>query len=109
MGIISFRKYVLIAVIVAVAVFILGAAFGNGIASGLEQLKVAAMRAGMASTIASVVIEPLKAAFTGGIIGAILAGIMWPFAALWLFFVFLMFFFAALGSGFNQAANTIRS
>ncbi|MCU0511915.1 MAG: hypothetical protein MUE40_05015 [Anaerolineae bacterium] len=105
---IKFRTYVVIAVVVAVVVFLIGQAFGTGIDQGLRQLNGAARAVGMSAGIADLVTQPLRAMVTGGLPAAVMAGVLWPFAALWLFLMVLQFFFAVFGNGFSQAAGTIR-
>jgi hypothetical protein len=108
-GIFRFRNYLIISILASLVVFIIGQAAGPQISAGLTTLKGAAMGVGMSNSLASIVTEPLRAAFTGGVPAALIAGFLWPISGLWLVFIFLLFFFATLGSGFDTAAGTIRS
>jgi hypothetical protein len=108
-SVLKVKNYLIISVLSSLGIFIISLGLHSQIDLALTQLRSGAVMAGMSYNIANVVTEPLRAAFTNGLPGAIVAGFLWPVSALWLILIFLLFFYATLGSGFGQAATTISS
>lgn len=88
MGIISFRTYLGIAVLFALVFAGLGYAFGEDIYSWAARQDAKSARAGI-EWMGTLVMEPVKFTFDPDLWpgGAIVAGLLWPFAILWMFMI----------------------
>jgi hypothetical protein len=88
MDIMSRQTYLIIAAGVAVVVFLVGTFFGQTIAPWVGALPAYAV--GGWANLAAIIIEPVKFAMLNPLLGAIIIGLLWPFAALDLFLVILV-------------------
>jgi hypothetical protein len=110
-GLIHWRTYVLIALGVAGLIFFLGSVTpiaDQYIIPSVVSMGNRAVSVGMARPIADLIVQPVVAALDNGPIAALIAGILWPFIALWVLLLVLLFFFSVIGSSFDRAADTIR-
>jgi hypothetical protein len=107
-GMLNWKWYVGIGIVAAVLFYVIGLVDTGFIEQNLLNLRRTAISVGMAPGIADVVVQPVIAVFNNGIVGAVIGGVLWPFSFLWLLLVTMLFFFTVLGSGFSQAADTIR-
>ncbi len=108
-GLLSLRNYLIISAVVAGIIYLLQLVAGTFLSNGMRSLNLAARGAGMAAALADAITEPIRIVFTpNSPLGAIAGGVLWPMLALWIMLALAVFFFAILGRGFNQAANTIR-
>jgi len=87
-GLISRRNYLIIAVGVAIVLFLVGTFLGQQIASGVDALpnSVSPDMSGLARAI----IEPIKFVMLNPIVGGIIAGLFWPVVLLWIVLILLL-------------------
>lgn len=103
----SFRTYLIIGVIVAVVLYILDLLIGDAMIGFIENFRVQAISAGMAPVIADTIAQPLKLIFSQDLIGALVAGALWPFAGIWLLLLIVLVVYGAIVPGINAAGQPI--
>jgi hypothetical protein len=107
-GMLNWKWYLGISIVSTAIFYLIGLVDTGFIKQSMLQLRGAAIGAGMSGGIADVIVQPVIAIFDNDLPGALLAGFLWPFSLLWMLFTAVLFFYSVLGSGFGQAADTIR-
>lgn len=105
MGIISFRMYIAIGVIVGIVVYLIGLVGGSQVVQFFSQLQSNSLANGVDPAIANLVLGPFIFVFSEPIFGAILTGVLWPLILVWLVLLFLLMILSAFSAGYNSAAT----
>lgn len=109
LGAMNFRTYIVVTVVVAASLALIGWLVGESIITFFDQMRADAVSVGLAPGLADLIVEPMKFIFQpDSLIGAILAALLWPLAALWTLLFILMAVFSFVSPGVNTAADTIR-
>lgn len=103
----SLKTYLIIAVGVTATFYLLGLLAGTGLISVVRQFQSAALGGGMSPEIGRLVIDPITWALSGDIFAALVVGLLWPLALVWVLLFFLVAIFAFLGPGVGAARSTI--
>ena len=104
LGAINARAYIIIAFITAAALYAIQL-FDNGWTGNFIQDQATAASAVLPNSIVALISGPLTWAFTSPI-GAIITGIFWPFAFLWIFLFVVMQVFAFIAPGLSNVQST---
>ena len=104
-GLISFRAYIAVGVVVGIIIYLVGLVAGPQVAQFFSQLQANAIANGVDPTITTLVMGPFIFAFTEPIFGAIIVGVFWPLILVWLVLLFLLMILSAFSAGYNTAAS----
>ena len=106
-GTMSTRSYIIIAVVCVIVFLLLGLIAKDGIATFVEQTRVDAIAAGLAPFLADAIAVPVRLAFSGEILPAVIAGLLWPLVLLWVILLLVMLIFAFILPGVGAARGAI--
>jgi hypothetical protein len=108
-GFFSLRNYLIIAVVVAIILYIIQLLAGQMFVTALVNLNQSARGAGMAKVLADAMTEPVKIAVTpNSPLGAIVGGLLWPMLGVWILLLVFVVFFTVLGRGLGTAGSVIQ-
>ena len=102
----SLKGYSLIAVSVALVVFFITFVFGSDVAFWARSLRFDAALAGQ-SGLGRMVANPIIFVAENGVLGAAVAGAMWPFVVFW-FLLILFVLLVIVGAGVTDEATTVQ-
>ena len=108
MSSITFKSYIIIAVVTTGVLYLLGIVAGPALTNFFEQMRAQAVAVGLSPNIGSLIVEPMKFAInTETIVGPLIMGLMWPVGAVLLFFFLAMVVYSVLSPGLGTAADQI--
>ena len=82
----SFRIYLLIALVIGGLVYLTSLFFGDEIIAWANREMIRANSAGV-NAVGTIVMEPIRFVMHQGALGAVLAGLLWPAVPLWLLLI----------------------
>ena len=97
------RTYLMIAIGVAIFVFLVGTFFGQGIVDFVDLIP--GQVAPSVTAVAQFIIGPIKFVMLNPIIGGLLAGILWPISVAWVLLTFLLIVLTELGKASVDVDN----
>ncbi|MGB1286584.1 MAG: hypothetical protein ACPG7F_08630 [Aggregatilineales bacterium] len=103
----TWKVYLGFTVVTTLLCLFLGAVAGTQADQFLESLRLQAFNSGMADWLLQVIFIPLKEAFSGNPIAAVVAGVLWPVTILWIIFMFLALVYGAIVPGVEAARGSI--
>lgn len=104
----TFRNYLIGAVIAAIIVLLIVQFGGPSLIAWIESLKGDAAFVGISSGLIDLITAPLLAGLRANpILIGIVAGIFWPLVILWIFFLFALMVLTLLSGGLGSARSTI--
>lgn len=104
-GIVNFRTYLFIGVGIGFACYVLGMVAGPMLNAQLTNVRWGAVNAGLAPVLADLITQPFIFAFSGDLVGAVVAGVLWPLAVVWIVLLVLALVFTLLGGGIGQVRD----
>ena len=105
LGAINARVYAIIALFVAGALYGIQLVDQNDWAAGFIQEQATAAQAVLPRSLVLFIAGPLEWAFTSPL-GAIMTGLFWPFAFLWIFLFVVMQVFAFIAPGLGNVQDS---
>lgn len=104
-GIISWRAYIGIGIVVGIVTFLVSTAAGPSLVQFFTEIQNNALANGVSPAISTVFIGPFIFVFGNPTIGAIVTGFVWPLIIVWLVLLILIIVVTAFSQGYNSAAT----
>ena len=104
-GLISYRAYFGIAIVVAIITYLISLAGGTALISFFTQIQNNALANGVATPITTIFVGPFLFVFGNPLPGAVIAGLFWPLIMVWLVFLVMIIIITAFSQGYNTAAT----
>ena len=104
-GIISYRAYLGIGIVVGIITYFIATAAGDSLVAFFTDIQNNALANGVAPSIATIFIGPFLFVFSNPLPGAIVTGLFWPLIIVWLVLLFLIIIVTAFSQGYNTAAT----
>jgi protein-S-isoprenylcysteine O-methyltransferase Ste14 len=104
-GVISFRVYIAVGVVVGIIVYLVGLLAGSSLAQFFIEIQNNALANGISPAIVTLIVGPFIFALSNPAIGGIIAGFVWPLIIVWLVLLFLIIIVTAFSQGYNTAAS----
>lgn len=104
-GIISYRAYFGIAIVVAIITYLVALTGGDSLVQFFTEIQNNALANGVSEPITTIFIGPFLFVFGNPLTGAIVAGLLWPLIIVWLVLLFLIIIITAFAQGYGTAAT----
>jgi len=104
-GLISYRAYFAVAIVVGVITYLIGLVGGDSLVRFFSEIQGNALGSGISEPIVTLFVGPFIFAFSNPLPGSIIAGLCWPLIIVWLVLLFMIIILTAFATGYDTAAT----
>lgn len=102
---ISFRAYIGIGIVVAIIIYLIALVAGDQIVRFFVEIEGRALGSGVGAPFVTMIVGPFIFVFSEPLIGAAIAGLLWPLIIVWFVLLFMIIIISAFAAGYNTAAT----